>query len=100
MTEELKQFLTAYGKTVYETELAKNITRDMAEERKHTEYMKMLNFVRSNAPPLTSFYSLQVYMEEEYLAKIPAEKMVCISNYKKNLQKLAVALKICKSYEL
>lgn len=93
-------FLRKIGKTLYEEQCAKNLIRERSEERRQNDYLELLNLVRDSGIQFSSFRSLQIWAEEHYIEKIPPEKMIDIVNYKKNLQKVGVALRIVKTYDL
>lgn len=102
MTKGMIQFLVEIGKSLYESSIAKNLIRDKHEERKKNSYLELLDLVKSSTIIFKSFRQLQEWAEEHYIEKkIEDDERVFIevANYKKNLQSVAIVLKICKTYD-
>lgn len=99
MKKEMTDFLLQIGKTLYDEANAKNLIRDKCEERKKESFLELLNLGRTSGQNFKTFRELQIWFEENYIDKLADDEMVDIQNYKKNLQKVAVKLKVCKTYD-
>lgn len=99
MSQTMIDFLMKIGKTLYDEAQAKNLIRDRSDERKKESFLELLNLGKNSGKVFTTFRELQIWFEENFIDKLPDEEMVDISNYRKNLQKVSVKLKVCKTYD-
>lgn len=98
MPRDCINFLKELATSIYQSNLAKNLIRDKSEQRKEKAYLELLEIARTGT--YSSYKEFLIYMENEYIEKLQPEDMCDIRNYKRNLEKIAVALRIIKTYEL
>lgn len=89
-------FLSEIGKSIYETECGLNLKRDKCEERKKLALQDLFKICSDNCSNFSTFREMAIWLDSNYIENLPLEDLPDPRNYKTNIQKVAVKLKILK----
>ena len=87
-------FLKEVGKTLYQNALAQNHRNDLCDERKKNKLLEIYDLVKNQE--FCNFKEMLVWLDENYIAKLPLEQMPDFRNYKANCEKVATKIGILK----
>jgi hypothetical protein len=97
MSDEMIMFLEEVGAGLFDASKSKQEARDKDDNKKKRQREQLLAFCRENGSYFDDYKSLVLFLDEAYYAAIPFEEKPDLVNYKKNIQIVAVELKILKA---
>lgn len=98
MTKEMKNFLLYIGKTLYATASALRRRQEKCQERKQLAYSELVELVQDKT--FSSFKELCEWFDDNYLYKLEWEDIPDPKNYKTNIRKIGMKMRLLKTFDL
>lgn len=93
-------FLELIGRSIYDNELALNLRREKCEERKKLALTDLHRICAENISKFSNFREMCLFLDENFINNLELGDYPDPRNYKTNLQKIAVNLKLLKYSDL
>lgn len=96
LNKEKLEFLLEYGKNLYQVSLGNRARQDACEERKKVSLNTLAKLLGEHKSEFTDYRTMVLWLDINYIEKLPLEEYPDPKNYKTNCQKIAVNLGILK----
>lgn len=92
MATKYLDFVTAYGKNLYQVSLGNHARQDACEERKKVALLSLAKLCEDNKSEFSSYREMVIWLDTNYIDKLSLEEKPDPRNYKTNCQKICVHL--------
>ena len=100
VNKEMFDFLLSVGTSIYNKEVGLHQRQDKCEERKQCALQDLFRLCNDNKSNFGSYREMSIWLDINYIDKLDINEYPDPRNYKTNLQKIAVKLKLMKYSEM
>jgi len=100
VNKEMFNFLLSVGTDIYNKEVGLHQRQDKCDERKQCALNNLFQLCDENKMKFGSYREMSIWLDVNYIDKLDIGEYPDPKNYKTNLQKIAVKLKLMKYSEL
>ena len=96
VNKEMYNFLLSVGTDIYNKEVGLHLRQEKCEERKQCALQDLFKMCTDNKSNFRSYKEMALWLDTNYIDKLDINEYPDPKNYKTNLQKIAVKLKLMK----
>lgn len=96
LSKKQLEFLSEYGKNLYQVSLGNRARQDACEERKKVALNTLAKLLEEHKSEFTDYRTMVLWLDINYIDTLPLEEKPDPRNYKTNCQKIAIHLGILK----